>query len=62
MSVLDRFITDYEEKRAYLLKQIELMKARRLHTGEKTEQGQWANTTEQSLRTPKRSLSRLSDC
>ena len=62
MSVLDRFIAAYEDRRKYLLKQIELMEARKLHTGEKTEQGQWANTTEQSLSHAKRILQRLSDC
>ena len=56
MSVLERFIVDYEDRRKYLLKQIELMEARKLHTGEKTEQGQWANTTEQSLAHAKKDL------
>jgi CTP-dependent riboflavin kinase len=47
------------KREAYLLKQIELMKARRLHTGEKTEQGQWANTTEQSLAHAKKELEQI---
>jgi hypothetical protein len=30
-----------------------------LHTGEKTEQGQWANTTEQSLAHAKKELEQI---
>jgi len=59
MSVLDLFIADYEDRRTYLLKQIELMEARKLHTGEKSEQGQWANTTEQSLAHAKKDLAEI---
>ena len=56
MSVLERFIVDYEDRRKYLLKQIELMEARKLKKKKKTEQGQWANTTEQSLAHAKKDL------
>ena len=59
MSVLDRFIADYEDRRKYLLKQIDLMEARKLHTGEKSEAGQWANTTEQSLAHAKKDLAEI---
>ena len=48
MPLWDAFIDDYERRRKNLLKQIELMEARLLHT-EKSELERWITTTSDSL-------------
>ena len=57
MSLWDAFIDDYERRRKNLLKQIELMEARLLHTG-KSELERWITTTADSLEQAKVDLGR----
>jgi hypothetical protein len=57
VSLWDAFIDDYERRRKNLLKQIELMEARLLHTG-KSELERWITTTADSLEQAKVDLGR----
>jgi hypothetical protein len=61
MSLWDAFIDDYERRRKNLLKQIELMEARLLHTG-KSELERWITTTADSLEQAKVDLAETSGC
>ena len=54
----DAFIDDYERRRKDLLKQIELMEARLLHTG-KSELERWITTTADSLEQAKVDLAEI---
>ena len=58
MSLWDAFIDDYERRRKNLLKQIELMEARLLHTG-KSELGRWITTTADLLEQAKVDLAEI---
>ena len=58
MSLWDAFIDDYERRRKNLLKQIELMEARVLHT-EKSDLGRWITTTAESLEHAKADLAEI---
>ena len=58
MSLWDAFIDDYERRRKNLLKQIELMEARLLHT-EKSELERWITTTSDSLEQAKVDLAEI---
>ena len=58
MSLWDAFIDDYERRRKNLLKQIELMEARLLHTG-KSELERWITTTADSLEQAKVDLAEI---
>ena len=58
MSLWDAFIDDYERRRKDLLKQIELMEARLLHTG-KSELERWITTTADSLEQAKVDLAEI---
>ena len=58
MSLWDAFIDDYERRRKDLLKQIELMEARLLHT-EKSELERWITTTADSLEQAKLDLAEI---
>ncbi len=58
MSLWDAFIDDYERRRKNLLKQIERMEARLLHTGE-SEVGRWITTTADSLEQAKVDLAEI---
>ena len=58
MSLWDAFIDDYERRRKDLLKQIELMEARLLHTG-KSELESWITTTADSLEQAKVDLAEI---
>jgi hypothetical protein len=58
VSLWDAFIDDYERRRKNLLKQIELMEARLLHTG-KSELGRWITTTADSLEQAKADLAEI---
>jgi|SoiMethySBSTD1v2_1073268.scaffolds.fasta_scaffold441278_2 hypothetical protein len=61
MSLWDAFIDDYERRRKDLLKQIELMEARLLHT-EKSELERWITTTAGSLEQAKVDLAESNGC
>jgi hypothetical protein len=58
VSLWDAFIDDYERRRKNLLKQIELMEARLLHT-EKSELERWITTTSDSLEQAKVDLAEI---
>ena len=58
MSLWDAFIDDYERRRKDLLKQIELMEARLLRTGN-SELGRWITTTADSLKRAKVDLTEI---
>jgi hypothetical protein len=58
VSLWDAFIDDYERRRKNLLKQIELMEARLLHTG-KPELERWITTTADSLEQAKEDLAEI---
>jgi len=58
VSLWDAFIDDYERRRKDLLKQIELMEARLLHTG-KSELERWITTTADSLEQAKVDLAEI---
>jgi len=58
VSLWDAFIDDYERRRKDLLKQIELMEARLLHT-KKLELERWITTTADSLEQAKVDLAEI---
>jgi hypothetical protein len=58
MSLWDAFIDDYERRRKNLLKRIQLMEARLIHTGN-SELGRWITTTADSLEQAKVDLAEI---
>ena len=59
MPIPEHLIAAFERTRKNLLKEIDMMDAGRMTTGEKSEPGLWLPTTERSLEEAKKSLEEM---